>query len=207
MNSKTFTIVVLISGNGSNLQALIDAAPKHDYQIAAVISNVEDAYGLARAKAANIPTVVLPHTDFAHREDFDQALQNTLEQYNADLVVLAGFMRRLGTNIVHHFSGRMINIHPSLLPKYPGLNTHKKVIAAKDKEHGVSIHFVTDDLDAGPIISQAKLTVNPNDTPETLQQRVLQLEHKLYPQTVQLFAEGRVSLQHNKAQINNNYTP
>ena len=188
---------ILISGNGSNLQAIIDAQQQHklDVSIQAVISNNADAYGLERAQQAGIATEVISHQDFNNRKDFDLKLQQIIDSYAPELILLAGFMRRLGTGFVQHFAGRVINIHPSLLPKYPGLNSHQKVVEAQDKEHGASIHFVTDDLDAGPIISQARLSVDPQDTAATLKARVLVLEHQLYPQAVQLFAEKRVKLQ------------
>ncbi len=195
--NKKLPIVVLISGNGSNLQAIIDAQQQHklDVSIQAVISNNADAYGLERAQQAGIATEVISHQDFNNRKDFDLKLQQIIDSYAPELILLAGFMRRLGTGFVQHFAGRVINIHPSLLPKYPGLNSHQKVVEAQDKEHGASIHFVTDDLDAGPIISQARLSVDPQDTAATLKARVLVLEHQLYPQAVQLFAEKRVKLQ------------
>jgi phosphoribosylglycinamide formyltransferase-1 len=194
VTQKKYPIVVLLSGNGSNLQALIDAQDRLDFEIRAVISNCADAYGLIRAQQSNIPTEILPHQNFVSREQFDHALQESIDKYTPKLIVLAGFMRRLGNEIVKHFTGRMINIHPSLLPKYPGLNPHQKVIAAGDHEHGVSIHFVTDDLDAGPIICQTKLQVAPADNAETLKSRIHQLEHLLYPLTIQWFAEGKIKL-------------
>lgn len=184
-----FPIVVLISGNGSNLQAMIDAqeqgAPFH---IAAVISNVENAYGLIRAEKAGIKTETLDHTLFPSREAFDQQLMHIIDHYHPKLIVLAGFMRKLGGQIVEHFKGKMINIHPSLLPKYPGLSTHERALAAGDEEHGVSIHFVTETLDAGPIIAQEKIPILPNDTVETLKARIHALEHTLYPKVIADFA-------------------
>lgn len=194
MSSQKFPIVVLISGNGTNLQALIDAEKNYDYKICGVISNNKDAYGLIRAREAHIPRTVISHTQYATRDAFDQELQHIIMQYSPRLILLAGFMRKLGKNIVRHFAGRMINIHPSLLPKYPGLNTHEKALTAQDQEHGVSIHFVTEELDAGPIICQAKLKILPNDTVQSLEQRIHVLEHKAYPLTAQWFAEGRITL-------------
>lgn len=191
MKQHPINVVVLISGNGSNLQAMIDAiqAGKVNAKIACVISNQADAYGLERARAAHIPTAVLSHKDFPDREHYDNALTALIDEYQPDLIALAGFMRILGSTIVDHFKHRMINLHPSLLPKYRGLHTHEKVIANGDKEHGCSIHFVTSELDGGPVIKQAKLTVADDDTADSLKQRVHQLEHQLYPEVIQWFAE------------------
>lgn len=188
-------IVVLISGNGSNLQSIIDATRKElDAEIAAVISNEPDAFGLERARKANIPSHIVNHRDFNSRDEFDMALQKQINAYHPDLIVMAGFMRRLGTHFIQSFKNKMINIHPSLLPKYPGLNTHKKVLANHDKEHGISIHFVTLDIDAGPLIAQRRLDVLPDDTEETLKSRIQALEHQLYPAVLKLFADDRISL-------------
>ncbi len=191
MSKHPINVVVLISGNGSNLQAMIDNinAGHVDATISCVISNNADAYGLARAQHANIPTAMLNHKDYTDRASYDNALTKLIDGYQPDLVALAGFMRILGDDIVDHFKNRMINIHPSLLPKYRGLHTHEQVIANGDKEHGCSIHFVTSELDSGPVIKQAKLTVSPDDTVESLKQRIHQLEHKLYPEVIQWFAE------------------
>lgn len=180
--NNDFPIVILISGNGSNLQAIIDA--KLPVDIRAVICNVPDAYGLERAKKAGIKTEIINHSDFANRNAFDNALGDCIEKYQPKLIVLAGFMRILGDDIVKRFAGKMINLHPSLLPKYPGLDTHAQAIANGDKAHGTTIHYVTDQLDAGPIIAQAEVKIEPNDTPESLKAKVQQLEHKLLPQTI-----------------------
>jgi phosphoribosylglycinamide formyltransferase-1 len=184
-------IVVLISGNGSNLQAIIDAIAKGSLhaKILAVISNNAQAYGLNRAQAANIPTEILLRKDFPTREAYDEALEQCINKYPAKLVVLAGFMYILGAGFVEAYEGRLINIHPSLLPKYPGLNTHQQVIANGDKEHGATIHFVIPAVDAGPIITQAKLKVLPGDTVESIENRIHQLEHQLYPLAIQWFAK------------------
>jgi phosphoribosylglycinamide formyltransferase-1 len=191
MMSNAFSIVVLISGNGSNLQAMIDASEQGaPFKIAAVISNMESAYGLIRAKNAGIKTEILDHTHFASREAFDQKLTKVIDRYHPQLIILAGFMRKLGSGIVRHFAGKMINIHPSLLPKYPGLSTHERALQAGDHEHGVSIHYVTEDLDAGPLIAQESIPILPTDTPETLKARIHELEHKLYPKIVSDFARG-----------------
>lgn len=183
-------VVVLISGNGSNLQAIIDAG----IPVSAVISNKADAFGLTRAEQAHIPTHIISNKAYASRDAFDRALLIQIEQYNPQLVVLAGFMRILGTHFIEHFNGRLINIHPSLLPKYKGLNTHQRVLEAGDSIHGVSVHYVNADLDGGPLISQAQLEVNAEDTESTLQSRIHALEHHLYPHTIRLILEGRVRL-------------
>lgn len=182
-------IVVLISGFGSNLQALIDAERRNELgggQIVAVISNRADAYGLERARMAGIPTEVLNHKDFPERADFDAALMARIDAHRPDLVVLAGFMRILTPAFVHHYAGRLINIHPSLLPKYPGMNTHARAIEAGEAEHGATVHFVTEGVDEGPIILQGRVPVLPDDTPETLQQRVHAIEHQIYPEAVRM---------------------
>ncbi len=189
-------IVVLVSGSGSNLQALIDAVAEGRIRgrIAAVLSNNPQAYGLERARRAGIPTEVVDHRDFSSREDFDRALAEHIDRYRPDLVILAGFMRILTPEFVRHYQGRMLNIHPSLLPKYRGLDTHARAIAAGDREHGVSVHFVTPELDGGPVIAQARVPVLPDDTPETLAARVLQREHRLYPLVTSWYTEGRLAL-------------
>lgn len=192
------SIVVLISGNGSNLQAIIDAI-QHGLavEIRAVISNQSRAFGLERAKQAHIPTHIIEHNQFPDRAAFETALSAQINVYTPQLIVLAGFMRRLTPEFAQQYAGRMINIHPSLLPKYPGLNTHRRVLKAKDTTHGVTIHYVTADVDAGPIICQSQLTVHPDDTEESLQQRIHALEHQLYPQVLSWFAAGRLQLTQN----------
>lgn len=192
-------LVVLISGNGSNLQAIIDAvaAGKIAGRISAVISNRADAYGLVRAQQANIPTAIISARDFADRVTYDQALQQCIDQYQPSLVVLAGFMRILGPALVQHYAGRLLNIHPSLLPKYPGLNTHQQALAAGDTEHGATVHFVTETLDGGPIIAQASTTIAHHDDVTALQTKVHQLEHQLYPQVIQWLVSGRIQLKGN----------
>lgn len=191
-----FPIVVLISGSGSNLQAIIDAIHHKDLSvdIRAVISNKKEAVGLERAKKAGIPTEVIPHTDYGNREDFDQALIQIIDPYQPSLIVLAGFMRILTTEFVNHYQGRMINIHPSLLPKFQGLNTHARALEAKEKIHGASVHFVTNDLDSGPIIIQAQVPVFENDNEKVLAARVQEQEHQIYSLALQWLAEGRVKL-------------
>ena len=187
-------LVVLISGNGSNLQAIIDniATNSLPAEVLAVISNKADAYGLQRAAKAGIPQHVLSNTDFSNRQHYDQALKELIDQYQPDLVVLAGFMRILSDEFVKHYAGRLLNIHPSLLPKYKGLNTHQRVLDAGDKEHGCSVHFVTPELDDGPVILQATVPVKENDTAETLAARVHEEEHRIYPEAIRLFAENKL---------------
>ncbi|EIJ33169.1 phosphoribosylglycinamide formyltransferase [Thiothrix nivea] len=195
------TLVVLISGNGSNLQAIIEAirAGRIAARVAAVISNRVDAYGLQRAADAGIPTETLDHTAFASREAFDQALQERVDSFHPDLVVLAGFMRIFTPGFVQHFAGRMLNIHPSLLPLYKGIHTHRRVLEDGGNEHGVSVHFVTPELDGGPVIMQAKVPVLPSDTEERLAQRVHVQEHVIYPRVVKWFVEGRLKLENGQA--------
>lgn len=184
-------IVVLISGSGSNLQSIIDA--DLPVEIRAVISNRADAYGLTRAEQAGIPTAVLDHKAFPDRESYDAALQALIDGYGPKLLVLAGFMRILSDGFVRHYEGRMMNIHPSLLPKYRGLNTHARAIDAGDTEAGCTVHFVTPELDAGPPIIQARVPVLKGDTPESLAARVLEQEHRIYPEAIRKFAEGEIS--------------
>ncbi|MBG0842693.1 phosphoribosylglycinamide formyltransferase [Pseudomonas chengduensis] len=189
-------VVVLISGSGSNLQALIDSVA-HDgtpARIAAVICNRAGAYGLERAKQAGIATELLDHKQFDGREAFDAALIQAIDAHQPDLVVLAGFMRILTPGFVQHYAGRLLNIHPSLLPKHKGLHTHQRAIEAGDSEHGCSVHFVTEELDGGPLVVQAVLPVMADDTAESLAHRVHQQEHQIYPLAVRWFAEGRLRL-------------
>lgn len=201
--------VVLISGSGSNLQAIIDevTAGELPLEIAAVISNVPEAYGIQRAEEAEIKTHSLDHRKFAQRELFDAELIRTIEQYQPDIVVLAGFMRILSNDFVNRYLGKLVNIHPSLLPKYPGLNTHQRAIDAQDKHHGVTIHYVIPELDAGPNIVQAKVEITENDTPETLASRVQQQEHVIYPIVLKWFSEGRLALNGNHATLDGQQLP
>ncbi|KXS39045.1 MAG: phosphoribosylglycinamide formyltransferase 1 [Halomonadaceae bacterium T82-2] len=189
-------VVVLISGNGSNLQALIDAQSYGELggEIVAVISNKADAYGLKRAHDAGIEAVALPHREYDSREAFDGALIKVIERHEPDLVVLAGFMRILTPMFVHRFHGRLLNIHPSLLPAYQGLNTHARALADGVEEHGVSVHFVTEELDGGPVVMQAVLKLRPGDTEETIIERIHAREHLIYPIAVRWFLEGRLQL-------------
>lgn len=194
-------IVVLISGNGSNLQAIIDACKqkKINGTIRAVFSNKADAFGLERAREASIPTHALLASQFASREGFDRELMQEIDAYAPDLVVLAGYMRILSPAFVAHYTGRLINIHPSLLPKYPGLNTHKQVLENGDEVHGTTVHFVTDELDGGPVILQAQIPVFEGDSEEDISGRVQTQEHAIYPLVVSWFLEGRLAMQESKA--------
>lgn len=195
MASKKLPIVTLISGNGSNLQAIIDALEQGlAVEIRAVISNCEDAYGLERAKKYHIPTEVISHHNFSERKSFEQILRKVIDKYQPELIVLAGFMRKLSEDFVNHYEGRMLNIHPSLLPKYPGLDTHARVLAAGDCEHGISVHYVTKIVDGGPIICQAKISVLPDDTSDSLQARIHTLEHVVYPKVLSWIAARTLDL-------------
>lgn len=189
-------VVVLLSGTGGNLQAMIDSfkGGDHPARIRAVISNRADAFGLQRARDAGIDTSVLDHKDYDGREAFDAALIEVIDTYQPKLVVLAGFMRILTAGFVRHYQGRLLNIHPSLLPLYKGLHTHQRVLEAGDAEHGCTVHFVTEELDGGPLVVQSVISVEPNDTPSTLAQRVHVQEHQIYPLAIRWFAEGRLSL-------------
>ncbi len=190
-------IVVLISGGGTNLQALIDAAARGDLpaDIRAVISNRAEAYGLVRAARAGIPTEVVDHTRFSDRDRFDRALRERIDAYRPGLVVLAGFMRILTRAFVNYYRGRIMNIHPSLLPDLRGLNTHQRALAEGRESHGASVHFVTDELDGGPVIVQAPVPVHPGDTADVLAARVLEQEHRIYPLAIRWFAEGRLRME------------
>ncbi len=198
-------IAVLISGGGSNLQSIIDHVEQgHIYaNIACVISNKPDAYGLVRAQNANIPTHVIEHKNYASREAFDQELINTLAVYNIKLIILAGFMRILGPTFINEYQGNILNIHPSLLPKYAGLDTHVRAIEAGDSEHGCSVHFVTTDLDEGPLVIQAKVKVENSDSPDVLAAHVLEKEHIIYPLAVKWFCEKRLTFNNSKAYFDN----
>ena len=206
--THTCNVVVLISGSGSNLQALLDDQAQHGKStIRAVISNRADAYGLTRARNAGVATEVIDHKGYADRVAFDQALIELIDQYQPDLVVLAGFMRILSAEFVHHYQGRLINIHPSLLPKHKGLNTHQRALEAGDREHGCSVHFVTPELDGGPVVAQAIVGIWPDDDPQSLAMRVHQQEHRIYPMVVRWFAEGRLRLSDNGAMLDDQLLP
>jgi len=194
-------IVILISGRGSNMEAVVRALETEGWpaRIAAVISNKPDAKGLDFARARGIPTAVVANKEYATRAEFDAVLQDTIDRFAPDLVVLAGFMRILTAPFVEHYAGRMLNIHPSLLPLFPGLGTHQQAIDAGEKEHGATVHFVTAELDHGPVVAQARVPVLPDDTEETLSARVLVEEHKLYPYAVRLFVEDRLSIENGRS--------
>ena len=194
-------IVILISGRGSNMQAILEA--KLPVEVAAVISNRDDAAGLQTAASFGIPTAVLSHKGYPSREEFDADLARLIDSYQPDLVVLAGFMRILSEGFVRHYENRMINIHPSLLPAFTGLSTHARAIQEGVKVHGCSVHFVTPELDHGPIICQAVVPVLDDDTEDTLAKRVLACEHQIYPQAVRWFAEGRLSVDGNRVRVAN----
>lgn len=202
-------IIVLVSGNGSNLQAIINACQNNliNGKIVAVISNKSDVYSLMRAKQANIPSHVINHKEFATREAFDHQLQLQIEQYQPDLIVLAGYMRILTPHFVQHYSGKMLNIHPSLLPKYPGLNTHRRAMEAGDKEHGTTVHFVTDELDGGPIILQAKVPIFDNDEEQDIVERVLAQEHQIYPLVIKWFCDDRLTMINGRAYLDQTMIP
>jgi phosphoribosylglycinamide formyltransferase 1 len=190
-------VAVLISGRGSNMASLIEAArdPAYPAEIALVFSNRPDAAGLVRARAENVPTAVVDHTAFGKdREAFERAVQGALEHHRIDIVCLAGFMRLLTPWFVRQWEGRMINIHPALLPDFKGLNTHERALAAGVKEHGATVHFVVPEMDSGPIIAQGRVPVVPNDTPDTLAARVLAEEHRIYPEALKLVALGEAKL-------------
>ncbi len=189
-------IIVLISGRGSNLQAIIDGAQKGDLpvEIRAVVSNNAAAYGLERARQAGIECRILDHCRFSGREQYDRALMELIGSFTPKLVVLAGFMRVLTDALVRHYAGHIINIHPSLLPAFRGLDTHTRALKGKVDRHGASVHFVTEELDGGPVIIQASVPVRKNDTPETLAARVLKQEHRIYPLAIRWFVEDRLKI-------------
>jgi phosphoribosylglycinamide formyltransferase 1 len=195
-NAKKQRVAVLISGRGSNMTALIEAAEADDYPaaIVLVVSNRADAAGLQRARAEDIATVVVDHRPFGDdREAFERALDAELQRHRIDIVCLAGFMRLFTKNFVERWRGRMLNIHPALLPQFKGLDTHRRALAAGVKEHGATVHFVVPEMDAGPIVAQQAVAVREGDTEESLAARVLAVEHRLYPQALRLVAEGRLN--------------
>lgn len=193
---KRKRVAILISGRGSNMRALIQAAAKPDYpaEIVLVLSNNADAGGLAFARERGIATEVIEHRNFPSREIFDNAMNAALERANAEIVALAGFMRLLSPRFVESWRGRMINIHPSLLPKFKGLHTHRRALEAGEKTHGCTVHFVEPELDSGPIILQAEVPVLAGDTEDSLAARVLEEEHRIYPEALRLVAEGKAKI-------------
>lgn len=203
------SIVILISGRGSNMQAIVHAARKGKWpvRIAAVISNRADAPGLEFARQYQIPAITVPSSNYSDRAAFDGALQQELDRYSPDLVVLAGFMRILTPGFVAHYAGRMLNIHPSLLPSFPGMHTHRQALAAGVKVHGATVHFVTADLDHGPIVAQQVVPVLPDDTEASLAARVLGVEHQLYADAVMAFIDDRLLIDNGCVRITENIKP
>ena len=192
--SSKMKAVILISGNGSNLQSIIDHADKIDLQISAVISNRDNAFGLQRAQSANINTYFVDSKIFNSRDAFYNELISIIDKLDIELIILAGYMRILSPLFINHFTGKILNIHPSLLPKYPGLETHQRAIDAGDKEHGATVHFVTKKLDAGPIIIQETVQVHTTDTEKSLAEKVLEREHILYPKVIHWYTQRRLKL-------------
>ncbi|MBL4711349.1 MAG: phosphoribosylglycinamide formyltransferase [Gammaproteobacteria bacterium] len=209
MATKVFpnnvSLVVLISGDGSNLQAIIDAINNDqlEAEVKAVISNRSTAHGLKRAVKANIPTHVIDHKDYPTREAFDQAMIQIIDPLQPDLIILAGFMRILSEHFINHYQHRLINVHPSLLPKYKGLNTHQQAIDNKDSIHGSSVHFVSHELDSGPVVIQAEIAVLKTDSAKDLAAKVLNVEHKIYPLAIKMFAQKRISFDGKQIQLDN----
>ncbi len=205
----TCRILVLISGSGTNLQALIDSVQSrpNEGQIVAVISNRPAALGLERARQAGITALTLDHRDYPDRESYDQALIEQIDHFNPDLVLLAGFMRILTAEFVAHYRGLLLNIHPSLLPEYKGLHTHQRVLDAGDAEHGSTVHFVTQELDGGPLVLQARMAVLPDDTLASLTARIQRQEHRLYPRVMHWFIQGRLKLADGQAWLDGRTIP
>ena len=197
------SIVSLISGRGSNFEAIYKAAKEKswDVRFTGLIANQPEAKGLALAKSVGIPTAVIDHRAYPSREAFDRALMQQIDAFSADLVVLAGFMRILTPGFIKHYEGRMINIHPSLLPRFPGLHTHERALAAGDRVHGATVHFVSAGVDEGPIICQSEVPVLPTDTPSELAARVLKTEHQIYPLAVEWFIQGRLQITGNRVRV------
>ena len=194
---------ILISGSGTNLQAFIDAVDGGDLDLdlTVVFSNNPDAFGLERAERAGIPTSCIQHSDYPDRESFDQAVIAELDRFEPDLLILAGFMRILSKKFVAHYAGKILNIHPALLPLYPGLNTHQRVLDAGDEWHGSTVHFVTDELDAGPRILQGRLLIMQGETAEELEKRVQAVEHQIYPQAASLVGSGKVKFKNGQSWV------
>ena len=186
--------VILISGNGSNLQSIIDNADRIDLQISCVISNNKNAFGLKRAESSKLQTAIIDPGLYNSKEAFDSELISIIQKHGAELIVLAGYMRVLTPLFVSHYFGKILNIHPSLLPKFPGLNTHQRAIDASEKVHGVSVHFVTKELDGGPLIYQDSVIIDNSDTEETLSMKVLKKEHFIYPKVIHWYTQRRLNL-------------
>ena len=201
---SNFNVAVLISGNGSNLQAIIDKFQKDEFvNVSCVISNKKDAYGLVRAEKANIDHYFIDNKNFSSREEFEQAIINILNKYEPDLVVLAGFMRILSELFVNKYQNKLINIHPSLLPKHKGLDTHRKVLENQDDYHGVTVHFVDNTLDGGPILAQTRTPVETQDIKE-LEEKIHELEHKIYPEVIKDIAQKQIYVRNGKVIKENN---
>jgi len=203
MVGSMMRIGVLVSGSGSNLQSIMDACERSeiDARVCVVISNVPHAYALERARQKGLPSVVVPHADYPDRASYDRKLVDILTEYRVDLVALAGFMRVLTPGFLRAFSGRVMNIHPALLPSFPGLDVRQKAIDYGVRFSGCTVHFVDEGVDTGPIIIQAVVPVYPDDTEEALKERILKLEHKIYPKAIQLFAQGRLTIEGRKVFI------
>jgi len=193
--------VVLISGEGSNLQSIIDNAKSIDLKICCVVSNKMDAFGLKRAAKVGIPCLALDETLFDSKLGFDQEIMKIIDNCQAEVIILAGYMRILSADFISKYSGKILNIHPSLLPKFPGLNTHQRAIDACEKKHGASVHFVTEKVDGGPVIAQLSVNIDSTDNPQTLAKKVLEKEHVLYPQVIRWYTQGRLKLLKNKSVI------
>lgn len=194
---------ILISGSGTNLQAFIDAVASGDLDLdlCVVFSNKPDAFGLERAEKAGIPTACIQHGNYPDRESFDRAVIAELDGFEPELLILAGFMRILSPAFVEHYEGRILNVHPALLPKYPGLNTHQRALDAGDEWHGSTVHFVTEELDGGPRILQGRLRVDPTESADELQTRVQAVEHRIYPEAAGLVGSGKVLFKDGKAWV------
>ena len=204
--NKRCRTAILISGGGTNLQSFINFVannPDSNLDLSVVLSNRPDAYGLERARQAGIPTICIEHQSFPDRETFDEAVAAALDEWQPDLLILAGFMRILSAGFVRGYAGRILNIHPALLPAYPGLNTHQRVLDAGETWHGSTVHFVIEELDAGPGILQGRVTVGPDETAEQLATRVQSVEHQIYPEAANWYAAGRVALIDNMTHLDN----
>ena len=193
--------IVLISGYGSNLQSIIDNAKSIDLTICCVVSNKTEAFGLKRAAKVGIPCVALDESLFNSKLGFDQEIMKVIDNYQAEIIILAGYMRILSADFISKYSGKILNIHPSLLPKFPGLNTHQRAIDASEKKHGASVHFVTEEVDGGPVIAQQSVNIDSADNPQTLANKVLEKEHILYPQVIYWYTQGRLKLLKNNTVI------
>lgn len=209
MTSAKLKTIVLIGGSGTNLQRIIDLTHQNALaiELQAVISHRPSAYGLKRAELAQIPNFCIDHSTFQTRSDFEDALKNLLNEFNPELIVLAGFMRILSPTFIKQFPGKIINIHPSRLPLYKGLNTHEAAIKAGETIHGATVHFVTADLDGGPIIAQSSVTIAPTDKASSLQEKVQMTEYLIYPHVIQLFAEHKLCLKPDGVYLNNQLLP